>query len=269
VLVKRTKLNYWVDMFIGAALIVSAVSGLVFLPRLESSTFLGVTFRTWDLVHTWSSLAMIAGAGLHLLLHWNWLVAMTRRMLRSLTAVEHSRSVPSSRAITRRRFLRLGLGVAALSTVAAAFATANNRGPGDDLADQAAATTEPDPAEPLQAARSTGQGTPEQDEIAPTPPAGATSPTEPLDASAPVAETGTGAAAGHLETTPTAPTTREAQVESPPAETQDPQEELGVACPFGLVNDPYPGRCRRYTDRDNDGVCDYSVLGAGSNKPRR
>lgn len=34
---------------------------------------------------------------------------------------------------------------------------------------------------------------------------------------------------------------------------------------YGLVNDPYPGQCRHYLDRDGDGVCDYSVPGSGSN----
>ncbi len=31
-----------------------------------------------------------------------------------------------------------------------------------------------------------------------------------------------------------------------------------VACPFGLVNDPYPGRCRRYVDKNRNGICDLS-----------
>lgn len=29
-------------------------------------------------------------------------------------------------------------------------------------------------------------------------------------------------------------------------------------CPFGLVNDPYPGSCPRYIDTNNDGICDHS-----------
>ncbi len=29
-------------------------------------------------------------------------------------------------------------------------------------------------------------------------------------------------------------------------------------CPYGMVNDPYPGRCRRYVDRDGSGYCDLS-----------
>jgi hypothetical protein len=29
-------------------------------------------------------------------------------------------------------------------------------------------------------------------------------------------------------------------------------------CPYGLVNDPYPGQCPRYTDISGDGICDLS-----------
>ena len=35
-----------------------------------------------------------------------------------------------------------------------------------------------------------------------------------------------------------------------------------VACPRGVRNDPYPGRCRLYRDRDGDGYCDLSVPSA-------
>ena len=31
-----------------------------------------------------------------------------------------------------------------------------------------------------------------------------------------------------------------------------------VACPFGIVNDPYPGKCRHYVDANNNGLCDLS-----------
>ncbi len=29
-------------------------------------------------------------------------------------------------------------------------------------------------------------------------------------------------------------------------------------CPFGEINDTYPGNCGRYIDTDNDGICDLS-----------
>ena len=36
-----------------------------------------------------------------------------------------------------------------------------------------------------------------------------------------------------------------------------------VACPFGQVNDPYPGQCKRYVDTNDNGVCDLSEPGFG------
>jgi|GEM_PF-754296 len=33
-----------------------------------------------------------------------------------------------------------------------------------------------------------------------------------------------------------------------------------TTCPFGLVNDPYPGQCGRYTDRNGNGICDFSEV---------
>ena len=29
-------------------------------------------------------------------------------------------------------------------------------------------------------------------------------------------------------------------------------------CPFGYENEPYPGKCGRYIDTNNDGICDHS-----------
>ena len=31
-----------------------------------------------------------------------------------------------------------------------------------------------------------------------------------------------------------------------------------LACPFGIANDPYPGKCRHYVDTNNNGICDLS-----------
>lgn len=35
-----------------------------------------------------------------------------------------------------------------------------------------------------------------------------------------------------------------------------------TACPYGLVNDPAPGRCGRFRDSDGSGYCDYSETSA-------
>ncbi len=42
--------------------------------------------------------------------------------------------------------------------------------------------------------------------------------------------------------------------------TATPAAAVGVVCPFGMVNDPYPGQCNRYIDANGNGYCDYSEV---------
>ncbi|HSL94441.1 MAG TPA: 4Fe-4S dicluster domain-containing protein [Thermoleophilia bacterium] len=78
--------NYVVDLIIAAAFIGAAVSGIVFLlPTAWVSTsrgdpaMLGVGMAVWRTLHEWSSLIMIGGVLLHTVLHWRWVVAMTKK----------------------------------------------------------------------------------------------------------------------------------------------------------------------------------------------
>ena len=41
--------------------------------------------ESWDLLHTWGGLFMIAAAVIHLSLHWNWVISMSRRIYRQIT----------------------------------------------------------------------------------------------------------------------------------------------------------------------------------------
>ena len=86
----RAKLNYAIDLLIGGAFVLAALSGLVLFlvpggyqggrnPHyLQPVLFL--TTREWNTVHTWSGLAMAAGVGLHLVVHWSWIWHMTREL---------------------------------------------------------------------------------------------------------------------------------------------------------------------------------------------
>jgi len=40
-----------------------------------------------------------------------------------------------------------------------------------------------------------------------------------------------------------------------------------ASCPYGLVNDPYPGQCPRFTDLNGDGICDLSQTSATTDYP--
>ncbi len=53
-----------------------------------------------------------------------------------------------------------------------------------------------------------------------------------------------------------------AATSSPPTPTPTAGTEPAVACPFGRVNDPYPGQCGRYVDSNHNGICDLSEPGS-------
>jgi cytochrome b subunit of formate dehydrogenase len=98
----RTKLNYLLDAVIAFAFILSAMSGVVFLfagsggyqggrnPDFRTE-MLGISREVWSDLHTWVSLVMIAGVVIHLVLHWNWIVCMTKRMVKELGSARPGR----------------------------------------------------------------------------------------------------------------------------------------------------------------------------------
>jgi cytochrome b subunit of formate dehydrogenase len=98
----KTKLNYLLDAVIALAFILSTLSGIVFLfagsggyqggrnPSFRTE-ILGISREVWSDLHTWVSLVMIAGVVIHLVLHWNWIVCMTKRMVRELGSTRPGR----------------------------------------------------------------------------------------------------------------------------------------------------------------------------------
>jgi hypothetical protein len=228
--VKKAKLNYCVDVSIGVSYVLSAVSGLIFLLPTGSgaglnSGFLGIRYALWDQLHTWSSLAMMAGVLAHLVLHWNWIVAMTRKRLPARDIPREGAPLAPGIKMTRRRFLSLGAATVAAGVLVAGGAVLVGRQAADtEQEDGDAGWLQNDAGLPVQQ----GDGSLSPDE-----------PEQPLQQ-------------GNNDLLPDEP-------------AQPVQQQGGVACPRGLVNDPYPGQCRNYTDSNGDGICDYSVPGSGNN----
>ena len=92
--VSRAKISYFMNVAIGIGFIVSLVSGLVLLfagpsggyqggrnPRYLNS-IAGLSREVWKDTHNWSSIIMAAGVLGHLILHWKWIVLMTRVLFR-------------------------------------------------------------------------------------------------------------------------------------------------------------------------------------------
>ena len=140
--------------------------------------------------------------------------------------------------LSRREFLRIG-GLT-LVTIGALLAgcrpsTSDETASGSSLAiDREAAPTATPPTE-----ANAGTG----DQVAP--------------AATPTA-TRTAVPAAPATTQPTDGTAKAATPTATPA-----TEAVYVACPRGLVNDPYPGHCKLYRDTNGNGYCDWSVPGSG------
>ncbi len=90
----QTKYNWLMDAGLFLSALAASLSGIYFL-FAPSGGFqggrnpaYGLTFlfarRTWDDIHTWSSVLMIAVALLHIALHWKWIRNMSRRFLLEL-----------------------------------------------------------------------------------------------------------------------------------------------------------------------------------------
>ena len=92
---KRGHVNYIIDIIIGAAFLLSILSGifLLLLPSGEgfrggrnqgfTSTVLGMDRWLIKDIHNVSSIAMALGVLGHFILHWNWIVCMTRNLFKT------------------------------------------------------------------------------------------------------------------------------------------------------------------------------------------
>lgn len=92
---KQTRTNWWTDACLALSGIGAALSGIYFL-FLPQGGYQGgrnpyynlkLIFdrHTWDDLHTWTGIAMIAIAAIHLAIHWSWVVSMARRIWKELT----------------------------------------------------------------------------------------------------------------------------------------------------------------------------------------
>ncbi len=192
---------------------------------------------------------MIAGVGGHLLLHTKWIVAMTKKLLapgkRTAASASGTRSDTGATSSGRRRFLKLGgaiLGVSALAACGAALLGLRTAFGEDEETVRAVGSNASEDAPKFDAPNDVA-------DVGTTAEQPAAVEAEPHDTAPALSDDSDIDAAPATE--PISPPTAE-----PP--TEDGQE-LCVACPRGLVNDPYPGCCRRYVDRDGDGICDLSV----------
>ncbi len=79
----KTARLYGMALLVGTAFILTGLSGLLLLGEaggLLEELPAGLSRREWKDLHIWLGLVMAAGVLIHLALHWNWLVRMSRRL---------------------------------------------------------------------------------------------------------------------------------------------------------------------------------------------
>ena len=106
----RQESTFLIDVAIGVAFLVEAISGFVLwlvLPHggypggrklLYDETFI-LSRDSWLDLHDWFAVVMVAGILLHLVLHWRWIYAMFRCLWREAfsarTAQAHQNPEPA------------------------------------------------------------------------------------------------------------------------------------------------------------------------------
>jgi len=80
----RNKVNYYVDLLMAIVFAVMAVTGLVLFFKFPSGertgrlSFLDLTKHQWGDIHSWTGIAIVVLVLIHLILHWKWIVVMTK-----------------------------------------------------------------------------------------------------------------------------------------------------------------------------------------------
>jgi fucose 4-O-acetylase-like acetyltransferase len=81
----KSRFNFWLDATVFSAFYITAITGLLLwlvIPSGRGSgniVSFGLTRHAWLDVHQWVGLVLLAGMTLHLVLHWKWIVCVSRR----------------------------------------------------------------------------------------------------------------------------------------------------------------------------------------------
>lgn len=88
-LTPKLRQNWWIDAMLALGAVVALLSSLYFLAfpiggyqggrNLNFARVVIFSRHTWDIIHTWSGVAMILAAVVHILIHWGWITGTIKR----------------------------------------------------------------------------------------------------------------------------------------------------------------------------------------------
>lgn len=98
---RHVVVNILTNLVIAVGFFLSAASGVYFFVIGGShggsnpAPFFLFSLTAWDMIHTWSSVVMMAAAMVHFLIHWQWVVKVTRRVVNHINPIP-TRVVPAA-----------------------------------------------------------------------------------------------------------------------------------------------------------------------------
>lgn len=98
------RFNLIINALVALGFIFAAISGIYFLfylgGRSAADPYIIFSRLTWDMIHTWSGVIMIAAAVLHFIIHWKWVTKVTRKIL--IPSSGPKNALPQSKNATTR-----------------------------------------------------------------------------------------------------------------------------------------------------------------------
>ena len=81
----RSRYNFFLNISVGLSFVLTSLSGIYLLFVVGGRQGIPdpkiiFTRTTWDLIHTWSAIALILFAVLHFAIHWGWVVKVTSKI---------------------------------------------------------------------------------------------------------------------------------------------------------------------------------------------
>jgi hypothetical protein len=82
----RGRLNLLLNIMVAISFLLTAISGVyfMFVPSWQWTSDPMILFNrtTWDLIHTWAGIVLIATAVIHFAIHWRWVTNVTIKMMK-------------------------------------------------------------------------------------------------------------------------------------------------------------------------------------------
>lgn len=127
----QTRNNWLIDTALILGAVVASLTGIYFLffpvggYQGGRNPSYGVTVlfqrETWDDLHTWFGILMIAAAATHIVVHWKWIVNMSRRVFQEMVGRERRLNPRSRYNVGINVLIGLSFLVAAISGVVLLF----------------------------------------------------------------------------------------------------------------------------------------------------